>query len=184
MISKTVNPSVGLKSSGNWTVATSRGSRVYRQASSSGEHVTTRSGINWRNVAIEADIRPTAFNGNDRWVSLMTRYVDDQNYYYVALRNTNVLRLAKRVGNTFTTLGSISLPVSVNRAYHVRLEAVGTWIRAYVDGELKLQARDTTHARGGVGMKTAYAAADFDNVLVSPSPLTTLLATDFTNPPA
>jgi hypothetical protein len=176
--------SVGwLRSSGNWTVATSRGSRVYRQASSSGEHVTTRSGINWGNVAIEADIRPTAFNGNDRWVSLMTRYVDDQNYYYVALRNTNVLRLAKRVGNTFTTLGSISLPVTVNRTYHVRLEAVGTWIRAYVDGELRIQARDTTHARGGVGMKTANAAAEFDNVLVSPNPLTTLFATDFTNPP-
>jgi Domain of Unknown Function (DUF1080) len=63
----------------------------------------------------------------------------------------------------------------------VRLEAAGTWIRAYVDGELKLQARDPTHARGGVGMKTAYAQAEFDNVVVTPNPRTTLFASDFTN---
>lgn len=169
------------QTSSSWSVLSSRGSRVYRQSSTSGEHVTTRSGIDWRNVAIEADIRPTAFNGSDRWVSLMTRHVDDRNYYYVSLRNTNVLRLARRVGDTFTNLGSIPLPVTVNRSYRVRLEAIGTWLRVYVDGRLRLQARDSTHQRGGIGMKTAFAAAEFDNVLVSPNPLTTLLADDFQN---
>lgn len=169
------------QTSSSWSVVSSRGSRVYRQSSTSGEHVTTRSGIDWRNVAIEADIRPSAFNGTDRWVSLMTRHIDDRNYYYVALRNTNVLRLARRVGDTFTNLGSVSLPVTTSRSYRVRLEAIGTWLRVYVDGRLRLQARDSTHQRGGVGMKTSFAAAEFDNVLVSPNPLTTLLADDFEN---
>lgn len=169
------------QSSTSWSVISARGSRVYRQSSTSGEHVSTRSGIDWSNVAIEADVRPTAFNGNDRWVSLMTRHVDDQHYYYVALRNTNVLRLARRVGNTFTTLASISLPVTVNRSYRVRLEAVGTWLRVYVDGNLRLQARDTTYQRGSVGMKTSFASAEFDNVVVSPNPVTTLLADTFDN---
>jgi hypothetical protein len=169
-----------LESSGDWSITSSLGSRVYRQNSNAGEYVTTRSGIDWRNVAIEADVRPLGFSGNDRWVSLMSRYADDQNYYYVALRNTNVLRLAKRVGNTFTTLASTTLPVTVNRTYRVRLETVGTWVRAYVNGELKLEARDTTHQRGGVGLKTSFAQAQFDNVLVSQSPQTALLRRDFT----
>lgn len=167
------------QSSANWTVVSSRGSRVYRQNSTSGEHVATRTDINWTNVAIEADVRPTAFNGSDRWVSLMARHSNDQNYYYVALRNTNVLRLAKRVGNSFTTLATTSLPVPANRSYRVRLEAVGTWLRVYVDGALRLQARDSTHRRGSVGFKTAFARAEFDNVVVSPNPATVLLTDDF-----
>jgi hypothetical protein len=167
------------QSSTAWTVATARGSRVYRQGSTSGEHVATRTDVDWRNVAIEADVRPTAFNGSDRWVSLMTRHINDQNYYYVTLRNTNVLRLARRVGSAFTTLASTSLPVPVNRSYRVRLEAAGTWLRVYVDGVLRLQARDSTHQRGSVGFKTAFARAEFDNVIISPNPETALLTDNF-----
>lgn len=169
--------------SANWTVTDSQGSRVYRQGSSSGEHWSMRM-LDWTNVAIEADVRPLVFNGPDRWASLMTRYQDTQNYYYVALRNTNVLRLARRVGNSFTTLASTSMPVTAGRSYRIRLEAVGTWLRVYVDGVLRLQARDVTHRRGGVGFKTAFTRAEFDNVIVSPNPSLTLLADDFVNPPS
>jgi hypothetical protein len=67
----------------------------------------------------------------------------------------------------------------VNRSYRVRLEAVGTWLRVYVDGVLRLEARDATHQRGSVGLRTAFARAEFDNVIVSPDPRTTLLFDDF-----
>lgn len=168
-----------IQSSSTWTVPVSRGSRVYRQTSTTDGRFTTLSQINWSNVAIEADVRPLTFNGSDRWVSLMARHVDSQHYYYVSLRNTNVLRLARRIGNSFTTLASTSLTVTPNRNYHVRLEAVGTWLRVYVDGRLRLQARDSTFKRGSVGFKTNFAQAEFDNVLVSPNPAVTLLADDF-----
>jgi len=171
-----------IQSSPTWTVPVSRGSRVYRQNSTTDARFTTLSQINRSNVAIEADVRPVAFNGSDRWVGLLARHVDSQHYYYVSLRNNNTLRLARRIGDSFTTLASTALTVTPNRNYHVRLEAVGTWLRVYIDGRLRLQARDTTFKQGSVGFRTHFAQAEFDNVLVSPNPALTLLADDFEEP--
>lgn len=165
-----------------WSVPVSHGSRVYRQTSTTGERFTTLGQINWSNVAIEADVRPLAFNGSNRWVSLMARHVDTEHYYYVTLQNTNALRLVRRNGSSFTALASTALTVTPNRNYHVRLEAVGTWLRVYIDGRLRLQARDSTLKRGSVGLRTSFAQAEFDNVLVSPNPAVTLLADDFQDP--
>ena len=47
---------------------------------------------------------------------------------------------------------------------------------------LAAQAKDSTFQRGSVGFKTAFAQAEFDNVLVSPNPAVTLLADDFQDP--
>jgi hypothetical protein len=168
-----------VQSSSNFIVTNSHGSRVYRQNSTTGEHFATRGDVDWTNVAIEADVRPLAFNGSDRWVSLMARFLDSRNYYSVTLRNTNILRLHRRVGATVTTLASRSLQVVPNRSYRVRLEAIGTWLRVYVNNQLMLQARDSTHTHGSVGFRTAFARAEVDNVVVSPNPSVTLLSDDF-----
>jgi hypothetical protein len=169
-------------SSSSWTVATVRGSRVYRQTSLAGEPRSTRRALDWSNVAIAADVRPLAFNGADRWVGLMARYIDSQNYYYVSLRSSNVLQLRSRVGSTFRTLAAVPLTVTPDRTYRVRLEAIGTWLRVYVDDRLRLQARDSALKHGSVGLKTYLARAEFDNVIVSPNPALTLLADNFEDP--
>jgi hypothetical protein len=69
--------------------------------------------------------------------------------------------------------------VPVNKSYRVRLEAIGTWLRVYVDGRRRLQVRDSTLKHGTVGFRTFFSRAEFDNVVVSPSPATTLLADAF-----
>jgi pectate lyase len=76
-----------IQSSPTWTVPVAYGSRVFRQTSTTNARFATLSQINWSNVAIEADVRPLAFNGSDRWVGLLARHVDSQHYYYVSLRN-------------------------------------------------------------------------------------------------
>ena len=171
-----------IQSSPTWTVPVAHGSRVFRQNSTTDARFATLSQINWSNVAIEADVRPLAFNGSDRWVGLLARHVDSQHYYYVSLRNNNTLRLARRDGDSFTTLASTAWTTVPNRSYHMRLEAVGTWLRVYVGGRLRLQARDSTYKQGTVGFRTHFAQAEFDNVLVSPNPALMLLADDFQNP--
>lgn len=172
--------SVGWRqSSSAWIVTSSRGSRVYRQSSTTGEHFSTRGDVDWTNVALEADVRPLAFNGSDRWVSLMARFLDSTHYYSVTLRNTNTLRLSRRVGGTFTTLASRSLQVTPGRSYRVRLEAIGTWLRVYVNNQLMLQARDSTHTHGSAGFRTSFAQGEFDNVVISPNPSVTLLSDNF-----
>ena len=70
-----------IQSSPTWTVPVAHGSRVFRQNSTTDARFATLSQINWSNVAIEADVRPLAFNGSDRWVGLLARHVDSQHYY-------------------------------------------------------------------------------------------------------
>src|SRR6185295_1153653 len=53
--------------------------------------------------------------------------------------------------------------------------------RVYIDGVLRVEfdAGGPTHGRPAI--MTDRAAADFDNVIVTPSPVTTMYATDFEN---
>lgn len=165
--------------SSTWNVVSASNTRVYRQTRSSGDALTLLDDVDWTNQAIQVDVQPLAFNGADRWVGLVARYADDHNNYYVTLRSSNRLELGKRVANKFTTLGSVPLSVAANRPYRLRLEAIGTWLRVYVDGVLKIEARDAALTHGTAGLRTSYAQAQYDNVVVSRTAALTLLADDF-----
>ncbi len=129
---------------------------------------------NWTNQSIQADIRPTAFNGNDRWVGLAAHYRDASNFYYVTLRSSGSVALKKIVNGVFSTIASAPLEVSINRTYRVRLESVGTRQRVYVNGVPMLDADDAAIPSGRAGLLTYRAAANFDNVIVSPTPTASL----------
>lgn len=175
---------------GNWTP--SAGSQftvvrptsvngVYRQSSTAGDAHSLFSNTSWVNQAIEADVRPTAFDGNDRWVGVATRYADEQNYYYVTLRSSGSVQLKRMRDGVFTTLASAPLAVQTNRTYRVRLESLGSTHRVYVDGALHLTAVDAGPQLPGNAAVIMYrAAADFDNVVVSPSRRSTIFADSFT----
>lgn len=165
-----------------FTVATSGTNHVYRQSSVAGDARALFTGANWRDQAIEADVRPTAFSGTDRWVGLITRYQDASNFIYVTLRSSGSVQLRRMRGGTVTELARAPLTVTLNRLYRVRLESVGSTHRVYVDGQLLLDVDDTTAAQtGSAGLAMYRARADYDNVVVSPSPHTSIFANDFPN---
>jgi hypothetical protein len=159
-----------------FAIAQAGASRVLRQSqtTSTATHTALLADSNWANQSIEADVRPTAFNGSDRWVGLATRYRDASNHYYVTLRSSNVIRLRKLVDGAQVTLASAALPVTLDRSYRLRLESIGRHHRVYADGVLLIDTFDGDFASGRAGLLTYRAAADFDNVVVSPSPLTTV----------
>jgi hypothetical protein len=159
----------------NFSVATSAGSRVYRQSYVGGDASSFVTSLDWTDQAVEADVKPTAFSGSDRWVGLVVRRTDANNSYYLTLRQSNVLDLKRIRNGAFVTLASTAVPVVLNRNYRLRLEAVGTLLRAYVNGRLALQVRDTELARGHAGVRTYRASADFDNIVVSHNPHLTLI---------
>lgn len=161
-----------------FSVATVSGSKVLRQTSTAGDAGAVMGGTERSNQAIEAEIKPTAFasGSSSRWFGLMTRFTDAQNYYYVTLRNSNRAELKKMVNGTFSTIAAADLPISLNRTYRVRLEAIGTNLRLFVDDELLLHATDDAHSEGRAGVLMYKAAAEFDNVIVSSSPRTVLAA--------
>ena len=61
-------------------------------------------------------------------------------------------------------LGSAVLTVTPNTWYTVRLEAVGSRLRAYVNRRLVLEGTDPQPVIGRVGLMTYRAAADYDNI--------------------
>jgi hypothetical protein len=167
----------------NFSVVSSGGSRVYRQSSTAGDAAATRSGMDWTNQGIEAVVTPRAFAGTgEQWFGLTVRQRDPGNYYYLTMRSTNRAELRSLRNGAINVLYSTEVPVSLNRPYRLRLEAVGTWIRVYVDGELRAQVQDTVHTRGTAGIRTYKAAADFDSVVISANPQTTLLVDRFDGP--
>jgi hypothetical protein len=171
-----------LSAGSRFTVEQSGVSRVLRQAevASTATHAATLdASANWRNQAIEADVRITAFNGTDRWAGLATRYRDAANHYYVTLRRSGSVHLRKMVNGTFTAIASAPLAVTPGRVYRVRLESIGTRHRVYVDGAPVLDADDSALASGRAAVLTFQTAAEFDNVVVSPTPLTTDYAANF-----
>jgi pectate lyase len=89
----------------------------------------------------------------DKWVGAMTRYSGDSNYYDVSLR--------KVVDGAIGVLATATMPMALNHWYSLRLEAVGSRLRAYVNGTLALEATDSALASGKSGMVTYRAAAQF-----------------------
>lgn len=114
---------------------------------------------------VQADLRPTQFSGADRWIGLAARHVDVNNYVYVTLRSSNTLQIKKLVNGGIRTLASVPFPVATNTTYRVRLETVGSRIRAYVNGELRLEASDapTTPGAKRAGVVMYKTAAEVDN---------------------
>ena len=156
---------------------------VYRQSSVVGDAHSVLGNSSWTNQGIEADIRPLAFDGADRWVGLATRLADPQNYFYVTLRSSGSIQLKRMRNGVATALASTPLPVPVNRAYRVRLDSIGDTHRVHVDGKLLLTARDTGPVVAGNAALIMYKArADYDNVYVSPTPRATIFANDFNTP--
>ena len=150
--------------------------RVYRQSSVAGEAGAVLDASNRTDQGIQAEVKPTALDGSDRWVGLVTRRSDMGNYYYVTLRSSGIVALKRMYQGRFATLDSATLPFSLNRNYRLRLESVGSTHRVYVDGIKVLEATDDVLTQGRAGVLTYRMAADFDNVVVSPALQTTIWA--------
>lgn len=153
---------------GTFTVtATANGNHVFRQSSTSGDYRAVLGDSDWKEQSIEADIKPTAFSGTDRWVGLAVRYLDAGNYYYVTLRSSGVVALRRLRNGAISTLAQGSLPIVIGRNYRVGLQASGTHLRVLVDGKEFLYSYDDEFAHGSAALVGYRAAADYDNVVAA-----------------
>jgi hypothetical protein len=154
---------------------------VLRQSDLAGAGSAVLTDSNFTTESITADIRLREFAGEDRWAGLATRYRDADNHYYVTLRSTGTVQLRRVRAGVITVLASRELPVAVNGSYRVRLESAGARHRVFVNGVQQLAVNDAVFGRGRVALMTYRTAADFDNVLVTPSVRQSIFDTDFIN---
>lgn len=152
-------------------------SGVYRQASTDGtpsSSLTTASA----NQAIQVQVTPRATVGTNAWVGLTTRRTGSS-YYYVTLRASGAIELKRLVNGAITTLAAAPASFSTGQTYRLRLESIGTLHRVYLDDVSVLTARDATLREGVPGVITNRSSADFDSVIVTSSPLTTITKEPF-----
>src|SRR5687767_5647945 len=114
--------------------------------------------------ASNAGLASSAYGADDPWVGVMARYNNAGNYVYVSLRRSSTVTLRKLVDGSILQLGSAVLNVTPNTWYTVRLEAIGSRLRTYVNGRLVLEATDAQPVIGRVGLVTYRTAADFDDI--------------------
>ncbi|MET0657092.1 MAG: hypothetical protein ABW110_02905 [Steroidobacteraceae bacterium] len=159
-----------LQGEGNWAIQNIpfSGDYLYHQESTVGG-ARAVAGLPETDQVVGATVQPLAFNGADRWVGVMARYVDDNNYYYLTLRSNNTVSLRKLTNGAITTLDTASFPVSTGNSYRVRLSVVGNALLGYVNDQLLVEAIDTSapHTVGRHGLAMYKTRADFDDYLVT-----------------
>jgi hypothetical protein len=118
---------------------------------------------------IEAVIAPT-YSGAG-WAGLVARYVDADNYYYVAFRDDNTLGIYRRLNgvNTLLSDGPLYEPLS-----RVRFTVDRENLSVAFGRDGSASARDASLRQGRAGLATFQARADFDDVLVGATDLISL----------
>ena len=163
----------------SFTIGSAANNHFYRQTNTAGDAGAWLASSAGRNQAIQAEVTVRSFVGADRWVGLETRRRDDGNSYYVTLRQSGSVQLRKLVNGAISTLASKPMTVMPGHRYRLRLESMAQTHRVYVDDRLALTAYDASHSEGTVGLRMYRASADFDNVIVSPSPQAKIFEQDF-----
>ena len=161
---------------GTWSVVLDGSNHVYRNSNTSGDNWSYNGSAAWTDYALEALIKPLTWNSGGI-VRILGRWQDANHWYYVNLTADNHIQLRKNVNGTFTDLApQKSFTVSKGTWYKVRLEMVGTTLKAYVNDVLQLTATDATFSSGLIAVGGFNNTAEFDNVVVydltGPAPTT------------
>ncbi|MCX7921256.1 MAG: hypothetical protein N3B21_04430 [Clostridia bacterium] len=83
--------------------------------------------------------------------------------------------------NNAHSLGQVSMPISANTTYHMKVEAVGSNIYVYVTDMTtpKLKVYDSKYSGGSFGFRTYRTHAHFDNLSINSLPQSADFSDDF-----
>jgi hypothetical protein len=154
-------------SGGQFAVATHGSDEVLVQNASNGLAVALANGTDWTDYQrVAADITPT-FSGSGSWVALVARYVDANNFYYLAIRDNDTYGIYKRVNGVDTLLLDRPFYNSHGGTYRAILRVTGNTLETRFSFQQGATVTDNslTHGRGGVA--TWLARAEFDDLHVA-----------------
>jgi hypothetical protein len=153
--------------------------RVYRQSESGVEARAVLDDSDYASQAIDADLRTIDFAGASSGVGLTTRWQGPDNFFEAVIRNNGRAELRRMASGGIRVLTSAAFKVLSGHNYHLRFESIGTLHRLFVDGKLLLDADSSGPTHGRAALVTDHARAEFDNVVVSPTLISTIYRNDF-----
>ncbi|MGD9100179.1 MAG: hypothetical protein PVF45_06830, partial [Anaerolineae bacterium] len=145
--------------SGDWELQMDDGNQVLHGAA----FATAYPNTTWDDYRVEARVRVLDSSSEAK---IALRVGEGAAGYYLELAGAGTLRLDKWDGSDWTNLGLDSVPDPVARWHTLALEGEGEQLRAYVDGELKIESSDASYADGSPMLNVPLGEADFDDVWV------------------
>lgn len=174
------------KSGGTWAVVTD-GSKVLQQSNAGSENARQFAGDSgWTNYTVQASVKPLSL-GSGGFAGLLARSTSSTTFYRLALLPGNTVQLQAVNSGSVTVLGSASRSVATGTWYTLAITVNGSTISGTVDGATVATATNASIAKGRIGLQTAYASANFDNVTVTtggttPTPTQTVTASPTASP--
>lgn len=145
-----------------------------------GNSVQYLTGFNAADVSVTAKVKTQTIIHGANWSGIVARYTDPWHFYVLmqsgdSLTNENLLVLAKS-DNIVTpqgwvgiqTLASTTLPQNELGVWDtLRLDVTGDHFMAYFNGDLYLNAYDSSLTSGSVGLTNAGGVTRFDDFAVT-----------------
>jgi len=157
----------------DWRIVSSTRSHIFRQLRTDGSPRAVLNAFDGTDQSIQADVRIVELAGASSWAGFLLRYTNLQNYYYLRVNHDSV-QIRKIVGGVFQPIATAPLSLVIGRVYRFRIEAIGSRLRAFVNGQQVIEVIDDAHAGGRVGLAMFRARTDYDNVVVTSRPQTLL----------
>jgi hypothetical protein len=149
---------------GAWSV----GSQSYNIAANSYGGKSVVSGSQFSNLVYEADIVMSPGSWETGMIFRANTFgTGDANYYGYAAALDQSGKVILIRGPGYNVIAQSAMTVSPNKSYRVQVWAIGSRIRIFVDGGLKIDLDDATYASGSIGLMSYSSAASFDNILAS-----------------
>jgi hypothetical protein len=101
-------------------------------------------------------------------MGLMFRVQDDNNYYRFSMNaKDGAWRLVKCQGGNFTQMASVSRGTVAGQTYSVRVLAIGSVLKVYVDNGEVFSVTDSSFSKGTIALyNSSNPGVSFDNVVV------------------
>lgn len=152
---------------GSWSASSGQ----YTASPSSGGKVLLDT--DFANVVQDAEVTLRSGNGDGGIVFRVTQPAtgtDSYRGYYAGISGSGRVLLGK-ADHGWTPLASVPMTVRPGVRYHLRVEAVGSSIRVYVDDMAtpRITVSDSSHTSGANGLRVFNVGAGFDNVSVAHS---------------
>jgi len=155
------------KSGGDWSVV-SDGSLVFRQSKLDSELARQFAGsTSWTDYAVQARVKPLAFDGANRFVGIAARSTSATKMYRLALFGEGRVELQAVNGSSIDVIGSQSLAVATGTWYTLQIGLAGSTVTGSVNGAQVAAGTDGSWSQGRIGLVTFHATAAFDDVAVT-----------------